>query len=90
MMNDVSRAFFHARATKTMYVQLPDENQAQDGEKFCGKLNVSLYGTRHAIIGKPNIHKDLLTTVLYKVMQPRAFSTTSNGTSKFWYTGMVM
>ena len=46
MINDVSRAFFHAKATREVYVKLPDEDTKPGDEKLCGKLNFSMYGTR--------------------------------------------
>lgn len=46
MVNDVSRAFFHAKATRNFYVQLPGEDRKGGGEEFCGKFNYSMYGTR--------------------------------------------
>ena len=48
MINDVSRAFFHARATRDVYVQIPSEDTQQGEEGLCGKLNFSMYGIRDA------------------------------------------
>ena len=48
MINDVSRVFFHARATREVYVQIPEEDQKEGEGKLCGKLNFSMYGTRDA------------------------------------------
>ena len=48
MINDVSRAFFHAKATREVYVQLPEEDHKPEGERLCGRLNYSMYGTRDA------------------------------------------
>lgn len=48
MINDVSRAFFHAKATREVYVQLLDEDRKEGEEKFCGRLYFSMYGTRDA------------------------------------------
>ena len=48
MINDVSRAFFHAKATRTVYVQLPDEDPGYEEKPMCGRLNFSMYGTRDA------------------------------------------
>ena len=48
MVNDVSRAFFHANATRDVYVQLLDEEKAEGEEGMCSKLNISMYGTRDA------------------------------------------
>ena len=47
MVNDVSRAYFYAPATRNIFIELPDEDEyAQEGE--VGWLNVCLYGTRDA------------------------------------------
>ena len=48
MINDISRAFFHAKAKREVYVQLPSEDGGTTGEPMCGKLNYSMYGTRDA------------------------------------------
>ena len=42
---DVRRAYFHAKARRTVFIKLPPED-FQEG--MCGKLNKSLYGTRDA------------------------------------------
>ena len=46
MVNDVSRAFFHAPATRLMYVEVPEEDRDYPGQ--VARLNMSLYGTRDA------------------------------------------
>ena len=48
MINDVTRAFSHARATRQVFVQLPDEDRTAGEENLCGRLNYSMYGTRDA------------------------------------------
>ena len=48
MVNDVSRAFFLATATRDVYVRLPDEDLGPGEEGLCGKFNFSMYGTRDA------------------------------------------
>ena len=48
MINDVSRAFFHAKAKRPVYVQLAKEDQEDGQEQMCGRLNFSMYGTRDA------------------------------------------
>ena len=48
MINDISRAFFHALAKRRVYVQLPAEDQEGGEEELCGRLNYSMYGTRDA------------------------------------------
>ena len=47
MLSDVKRAYFHAPATRELYVELPDEDPGK-AEGLVGKLNLSLYGTRDA------------------------------------------
>ena len=42
---DVSRAYFYAPARRPVFVKLPDED---DSPGMCGRLNVSMYGTRDA------------------------------------------
>ena len=55
MINDIGRAFFHARVTRDVYVQLPDEDKGSGEEGLCGKLRFSMYGTRDAV---QNWHND--------------------------------
>ena len=46
-INDVSRAYFYAPATRSLFIELPmEDKEAKDGE--VGRLNVCLYGTRDA------------------------------------------
>ncbi len=45
---DVSRAYFYAKAIRPVYVKLPDEDTGPDDEGKCGKLMMSMYGTRDA------------------------------------------
>ena len=52
MINDVSRAYFYAPATRSLFIELPDEDdEAQEGE--VGRLNVCLHGTRDAARARP-------------------------------------
>ena len=48
MLNDISRAFFHARVNIDVYVQLPNDSHEVGDEQTCGKLRYSMYGTRDA------------------------------------------
>lgn len=48
MINDLSRAFFHAQAKRNVYVQLPDEDRKPDEEHMCGRLDFPMHGTRDA------------------------------------------
>ena len=45
---DVSRAYFYARAIRPVYVKLPAEDQEAGDEDRCGRLLMSMYGTRDA------------------------------------------
>ena len=45
---DVSRAYFYAPAVRPVYVQLPEEDKTTEDIGMCGKLRVSMYGTRDA------------------------------------------
>ena len=38
MVNDISRAFFHAKVTRDVYVQMPKEDMKPGEENMCGKL----------------------------------------------------
>ena len=47
VINDVSWAYFYAPATRSLFIELPTEDEeAKEGE--VGRLNVCLYGTRDA------------------------------------------
>ena len=48
MINDISRAFFHAKVERDVYIQLPEEDRNKGEEHLCGKLRLSMYGTRDA------------------------------------------
>ena len=48
MVNDISRAFFHARAKREVFVQLPNGDMRLGEEGMCGRLKCSMYGTRDA------------------------------------------
>ena len=45
---DVSRAYFYAKAVRPVYVQLPQEDLEEGDEQRCGRLLMSMYGTRDA------------------------------------------
>ena len=46
MVNDVSRAFFHAKVKRDVYVELPAEDGMPGDKNKCAKLNYSMYGTK--------------------------------------------
>ena len=45
---DVKSAYFYAPAIRPVYVRLPDEDKEPGDEKRCGRLRMSMYGTRDA------------------------------------------
>ena len=47
MINDVRRAYFYAKASRDLYIDLPAEDPAA-GTGMLGKLKLCLYGTRDA------------------------------------------
>lgn len=49
MISDVRRAYFHALATRDVYIELPPED-LQKKPKLLGKLRVCVYGTRGAAV----------------------------------------
>ena len=63
MVNDVSRAFFHAKARREVYVQLASEDQFPGEERMCGKLNYSMYGTRDAAQNWANEYAGMLINI---------------------------
>ena len=50
MYADVSRAYFYAKAVRLVYVRLPEEDTEPGDEGKCGKLMMSMYGTRDAAL----------------------------------------
>ena len=48
MTNDVKRAYFHAAATRPIFIQIPKEDREDGDNDKVGQLNLSLYGTRDA------------------------------------------
>ena len=59
---DVRRAYFHARVKRDVYVALPLEDYECGDEVMCGKLAMSMYGTRDAT----NNWEETYTEVLLK------------------------
>ena len=49
MVNDVSRAYFYAKCTRCLYVELPAEDPEAHPD-FLGRLRLCLYGTRDAAL----------------------------------------
>ena len=49
MVNDVSRAYFYAKCTRCLYVEIPDEDPDAHPD-YLGRLRLCLYGTRDAAL----------------------------------------
>lgn len=49
IVNDISRALFHAKVKRLVYVQLADEDKKPGEQDMCGRLNFSMYGTRDVV-----------------------------------------
>ena len=45
---DAKRVYFNAKATRTVFIQLPPEDPRYGEKGICGKLHLSMYGTRDA------------------------------------------
>ena len=50
MVNDIRRAFFHAKAEREVYVQSAPEDTFPGEEGMCRRLRCSMYGTRDAAL----------------------------------------
>ena len=48
MHTDASRAYFHAPSIRPVYVDIVNEDWVPGDDEMCGKLNVSMCGTRDA------------------------------------------
>ena len=62
MINDVSRAYFYAEATRCMYVKLPREDLLYNPDML-GRLRLCLYGTRDAALNWQQTLCDHLTQI---------------------------
>ena len=62
---DVSRAYFYAKAVRPVFVKLPDEDLESGDEGRCGKLHMSMYGTRDAALNWALEYADTLRAAGY-------------------------
>ena len=65
MVNDVARAYFHAKCTRDIYVKLPEEDTEPGDEGKCGRLKISMYGTRDAALNWSLEYGDTLRAAGY-------------------------
>ena len=70
---DVSRAYMHARATRELYIEIPEEMKTKEDIKrdYVGRLNVSLYGTRD---GAANWEKEYVAYLQELGLQPGQYT----------------
>ena len=50
MVNDVKRAYFHAKATRDIYIEIPSKDRKPGEGDVVGKLELCLYGTCDAAL----------------------------------------
>ena len=63
---DVSRAYFYARAARPVYVKLPEEDREPGDDNMCGRLKVSMYGTRDAALNWATEYGETLKAAGYQ------------------------
>ena len=66
MINDVRRAYFYAKATRELYVELPKEDAEYAGGDKVGLLRLCLYGTRDAALNWQETLSEHLMTLGFK------------------------
>ena len=66
MYADVSRAYFYAKASRPVYVTIPEEDREAGDEGYCGKLRVSMYGTRDAAVNWATEYGETLKAAGFK------------------------
>ena len=66
MYADVSRAYFYAKAVRPVYVRLPEEDTGPGDEGRCGKLMMSMYGTRGAALNWALEYGSTLRAAVYE------------------------
>ena len=83
MVNDISRAFFHAKVARDVYVQLPPEDTAQGEEGMCGKLRFPCTGrgAQHKI-GTKNIPNSIWMPGFNGIQRLHAYFATTNEESE--------
>ena len=74
-INDMSRAFFHAKTERDVYIQLPEEDGGVGEEHMCRKLRFSMYVTRDAAQNSYKEHSQQLIQVgfIHGVASPCTF-----------------
>lgn len=84
-MNDVRRAYCHARATRDVYVELPAKDPQYGVGDQIGKLKLCLYGTRDAAVNwQETLSQHLLDNGFVRGIGFRACSYTKSWTHGLW------
>jgi len=60
---DIRRAYFHSKARREVYVQLPEEDYT---EGMCGRLIKAMYGTRDAAQNWEYEYSEFMNTIGFK------------------------
>lgn len=60
MSTDIKRAYFHAPATRPIFIEIPREDREPGDEGMVARLNLSLYGTRDAAMNWTKCYTELL------------------------------
>ena len=66
MCADDSRVYFYAKAVRPVYVRLPEGDMAEGDESRCGKLMMSMYGTRDVALNWALEYADTLWAAGYE------------------------
>ena len=63
MVNDVSRAYFYAKAIRKVFVEIAEEDREPGDENMVGELQYSMYGTRDAAQNWEEAYSDFMVSV---------------------------
>ena len=70
---DVSRAYFYAKRTRALYIQIPDEDWEPGDEGRVGELQLCLHGTRDAAQNWAETYTKYLTCLCRPTSCSRSF-----------------
>ena len=80
MVNDVRRAYFYAKASRDLYIEVSPEDP-ESGPNVLGKFELCLYGTRDAAKGWQEMLSSHLVSIRFSrgVGHPAVFCHTARG-----------
>ena len=67
MMNNVKRAYFYAKATRVIYVEVCEEDKEEGEGDMIGQLELSVYGTRDAAQNWGRTKEEALVDIGFRV-----------------------